>query len=109
KEGAIVFDYYLKPNAPYFGFTSATMENIFTVMDSGQKITVLFMDNQGNRMGMVNKMTDDPEIEETPDESAKFTFEQLPAKTINGYHCKGVKATNSEMEMVMYFTNEAEV
>jgi hypothetical protein len=109
KEGAIVFDYYLKPNAPYFGFTSATMENIFTVMDSGQKITVLFMDNQGNRMGMVNKMTDDPEIEETPDESAKFTFEQLPAKTINGYHCKGVKATNAEMEMVMYFTNEAEV
>ena len=60
-------------------------------------------------MGMVTHMPDDPELEEAKDQSASFRFEQLPAKTINGYHCKGVKATNDEMEMVMYFTNEAEV
>ncbi len=109
KEGEMVFDYYLKPDAPYFGFTSATMEHMFTVMDNGNKVTIIFMASQGNNIGMANQMPDDLDVEEMKDESAKFTFEQLSDKTISGYHCKGVKATNEEFEMTMYFTNEAEV
>lgn len=109
KDGDMVFDYYLKPGAPYFGFTTATMESMFTVMDNGNKVTTMFMESQGNNIGMVTQMPDDLDLEEAKDESAKFTFEQLPDKTINGYHCKGVKATSEEYEMVMYFTNEAEV
>ncbi|WP_111309954.1 DUF4412 domain-containing protein [Confluentibacter sediminis] len=109
KEGDMVFDYYLKPGAAYFGFTSATMENMFTVMDNKNKVTTIFMQTQGNNMAMVNKMPDDLDLEEAKDTSASFNFTQLPDKTINGYHCKGVKATNDEYEMVMYFTNEAEV
>ncbi|MCK0157037.1 DUF4412 domain-containing protein [Cellulophaga sp. F20128] len=109
KEGDIVFDYYLKPGAPYFGFTSAVMNNMFTVMDNGNKVTAMFMQSQGNNMGMVTQMVDDLDLEETKDESAKFNFETLPDKTINGYHCKGVKATSNEYEMLMYFTNDAKV
>lgn len=109
KDGDIVFDYYLKPGAPYFGFTSAVMENMFTVMDNGNKVTAMFMASQGNNIGMVTQMPDDLDLEEAKDESAKFTFETLPDKTINGYYCKGVKATSDEHEMLMYFTNEAKV
>ncbi|MGX1024211.1 DUF4412 domain-containing protein [Psychroflexus sp. MBR-150] len=109
KEGEIVFDYYLKPDAPYFGFTSATMENMFTIMDNGNKVIVMFMQSQGNNVGMVTQMPDDLDLEETKDQSKEFVFTSLPDKTINGYHCKGVKATNKDFEMDMYFTNEAEV
>ncbi len=109
KAGEVVFDYYLQPDAAYFGFTNIAMQDIFTVMDNKNKVTAMFMASQGNNMGMVTHMPDNPELEEAKDESASFHFEQLPAKTINGYYCKGVKATNDEMELVMYFTNEAEV
>ncbi|EPR73342.1 secreted protein [Winogradskyella psychrotolerans RS-3] len=108
KEGEIVFDYYLKPGASYFGFTSAVMESMFTVMDNGNKLTVMFMESKGNNIGMVNQM---PElnIEEANNDSEGYKFEVLPEKTINGYNCKGVKATNADYEMVMYFTKETEV
>lgn len=109
KNGEIIFDYYLQPGAPYFGFTSVAMENMFTVMDNGNKVTVMFMDSQDNNIGMASQMPDDLDFEESVDESASFNFEPLPDKTINEYTCKGVKATNAEYEMVMYFTNEAEV
>ena len=109
KEGEILFDYYLKPDASYFGFTSATMKNMFTVMDNGHKITVMFMKSEGNTMGMVSKMPDDLDLEEAAEESANYKLEQLEDKTINGYHCKGVKAVSDDYEMVMYFTNDTEV
>lgn len=109
KDGEIVFDYYLKPGATYFGFTSVAMKSMFTVMDNGNNVTVMFMESQGNNMGMVTQLPNDLGLEDAQDESTKFTFEQLPDKTLKGYLCKGVKATNDAYEMVMYFTNEAEV
>lgn len=109
KEGDIVFDYYLKPDATYYGFSSVAMENMFTVMDNGNKVTTIFMESQGNNMGMVTQMPDDLDLEETKDQSEGFEYAALPDKTINGYHCKGVKATNEDFEMDMYFTNEAEI
>lgn len=109
KQGDMVFDYYLKPGASYFGFTTATMHDMFTVMDNGNKVTIMFMNSKGNNIGMASQMPDDLDIEDIKDKSGSYKFETLPEKTINGYLCKGVKATNDEYEMVMYFTNEAEV
>ncbi|WP_418636256.1 DUF4412 domain-containing protein [Winogradskyella sp.] len=108
KEGEMVFDYYLKPDASYFGFTTAVMESMFTVMDNENKVTVMFMESEGNNIGMVNQMPE-LDIDEANNESDQFKFEVLPEKTVNGFNCKGVKATNAEYEMVMYFTNETEV
>ena len=108
KEGSIVFHYFLKPDASYFGFTSEVMSNMFTVMDNGHKITAMFMESEGNNMGMVMQMPD-LNVDDQNNPSDEFTFQTLPEETINGYHCKGVKATNDGYEMVMYFTDEAEV
>ena len=109
KEGEMVLDYYLNPGAAYFGFTTVAMKDIFTVMDNDNKIMAMFMSTQGNNMVMANQMPDDLNLEEDKDKSDNFNFQSLPEKIINGYHCKGVKAINSEYEMDMYFTDEAEV
>lgn len=108
KEGEIVFDYYLKPDVAYFGFTSAMMNNMFTVMDNDQSVMAIFMDSKGNNIGMVNQI---PEIDigDADDVSENFTFETLPDKTINGFDCKGVKAENDGYEMTMYFITDAEI
>lgn len=109
KDGEIVFDYYLKPEATYFGFTSATMERMFTVMDNANNVTVMFMETKDNNIGMVTQLPSDLDLDKANDETASFNFETLPNKTINGYNCKGVKATNEDYEMIMYFTNETAV
>ncbi len=108
KEGDIVFDYYLKPDASYFGFTSEVMNNMFTVMDSGHKVTAMFMTSEGNNVGMVHQMPD-LDLEEGKDEYGQFSYQTMPEKTINGYLCKGLKATSDNYEMLMYFTADAEV
>lgn len=111
KEGDLFFDYYLQPDAPYFGFTSEILQNMFTVMDNEHKVTVIFMrsDDDNSNMGMVTQLPSDLDLEETKDEYGKFTFEKLPPKTINGYQCKGVRATSENYDMIMYFTDEAKV
>ncbi len=109
QKGDLVLDYYLKPDATYFGFSTATMSNMFTVMDNNSNITAMFMQSDGNNIGMVTQIPNDLNFEETENESDKFNYQTLPEKTINGYLCKGVKATSDKYEMIMYFTDEAEV
>jgi hypothetical protein len=108
-QGEIVFDYYLNPGSNYFGFTSAAMENMFTVMDNGKKVTAIFMEHEGNNMGMVTSMPDDLDLEEAKVRPEAFEITSIDDKTINGYHCKGVNARTVDYEIDMYFTNEAEV
>lgn len=115
KEGEITFDYFLQPGQPYFGFEMPTMENkkvmndMFMVMDNNLKVTIMYMKTGENSMMMVNGMPDDLDLEETADTSASFNYEILPEKEIMGYTCKGVKATNQEYEITMYFTTDAPV
>lgn len=109
KEGDMVLDYFLKPNQPYFGFNTPTMEDMFMVMDNGKKMTVIYMKSEGNSTMIAMAMPDDLNVEEMEDTSGDFTYEILPNKTVMGYDCKGVRATNDRHDMTMYFTNEAPV
>lgn len=109
KDGEIIFHYFLKPGAPYFGFTTPMMSNILTVMDNEHKITAMFMSSpDGSKIGMVSQMPD-LDIEAANETTEKFTFETLADKTINGFDCKGVKAVNDGYEMIMYFITDAEI
>ena len=109
KDGDMVVDYYLQPDEPYFGFTTQIMENMFTVMDNGKKVTIMYMKSDDNNIGMVTQMPEAFVLEDPEENQKKLTFEKLPEKTVNGYLCKGVKATNEDLEMIMYFTDKAEV
>lgn len=115
KDGDITFDYFLQPEEPYFGFNMPTVEgkeimgDLFMVMDNGRKITVTYIKSDQNSMAMASSMPDDIDLEEMEDTSGDFNYQILPEKEIMGYTCKGVKATNDEYEMIMYFTTEAPV
>lgn len=105
----MILDYYLHPGAGYFGFTTEAMNSMFTVMDNENKITAMFMTSKGNNIVMASQISDDLNLEDTEESVEEFNFQSLPSKTINGFNCKGVRATNSEYQMDMYFTDEAEV
>ncbi|MCK0132580.1 DUF4412 domain-containing protein [Flavobacteriaceae bacterium F08102] len=107
KDGNMVIDYYLKPDASYFGFTSMAMKNMFTVMDNERKVMVMFMQSDQNPMILANSMPDNLDTQDT--KTSSFEFETLPNKNIMGYACKGIKATNDRYEIVMYFTSDAPV
>jgi len=111
KEGDMVFDYYLEPDSSYFGFTTSATgaTGMFTVMDTGQEVMAMFIKNDKNNTGVVSSMPSGVDLKEEENGTAKFTFEQLPDKTINGYRCKGIKGISEDYEMVMYLTDEAEV
>ena len=109
KDGQMILDYYLHPGAGYFGFTTEAMNSMFTVMDNENKITAMFMTSKGNNIVMASQISDDLNLEDTEESVEEFNFQSLPSKTINGFNCKGVRATNSEYQMDMYFTDEAEV
>lgn len=109
ESGEILFDYFLKPDATYFGFTTATMDNMFTVMDNENNVTVMYMNSGDNNIGMVTKMMGDFEVDTDNDANANAKFEKLPNKTINGYACKGVRVTSDDYIMEMYYTNETDI
>ncbi|MFT3793616.1 hypothetical protein [Flavobacterium sp.] len=102
-------DYLLEPNAKYFGMNMSQSGNDVTmVMDTNKKLTVMGFGKGAQKMGMATKMRD--YLSTGNKEGAqKFAYKSLPDKTILGYKCKGVEASNTEMTMVFYFTNEAPV
>lgn len=111
KQGELLFDYFLQPDATYFGFTTTATSStgMFTIMDSQKELMIMFIQNDANNIGTVSAMPSDMDMEEDENAMKDFTFEQLPDKTINGYRCKGIKGKNPEYEMIMYLTNEVEV
>ena len=62
-----------------------------------------------DKMATASKIPDYSETVTKEEEKEKFVFKTLPNKTVLGYDCKGVQATNNEYDMVFYYTNEAKV
>ena len=104
---AVDFQYYLQPNASYYG---ARMDqggtDMFMIMDTKTKTTVTSFNKKGQKMAMVNKM---PDYSDTKMKNDKYTYKKLPNKVILGYNCKGIQATNSASTIVFYYTNDAKV
>jgi len=104
----MVFDYFLEPNAAYYGANmNQTGSEMFMIMDSGKKIMVTSFGKSGKKMAMASKMQDYTAGKNSKDK--KYTYKKLPNKVILGYNCKGIQATNSESNMVFYYTNDAKV
>ncbi|HMI08382.1 MAG TPA: hypothetical protein VK528_12600 [Flavobacterium sp.] len=58
---------------------------------------------------MASKLPDYSEMTTKEAAGKKFTYKSLPGKTILGYKCKGVEATDADYVMTFYYTNDAEV
>ena len=105
---SMVFDYFLEPNANYYGANmNQTGSEMFMVMDSKKKFMITSFGKGGKKMAMASKMTDYSAVAQS--KNTKYTYKTIPNKVILGFNCKGIQATNTTSTMVFYYTNEAKV
>lgn len=105
----IVFDYFLEPNASYYGANMNKTGNssMFMIMDAKNNLSITAFGKEGKKMAMANKIPNYNEI--TNNKSKKMKYKVIPGKKILGFNCKGMQASNEEMEMTFYYTTEAKV
>ncbi len=113
--GLFNIDYYLKPNATYFG-SKVNMEQskstglMFMVTDFDRNINTIFMETDGTKMAMPTSINMETNIETADkNESAEYSFKKIGSKTILGYKCQGFKAETDEAITIIYVTNDAPV
>jgi len=113
----INFEYYLEPNAPYFGNkTQDPRANSIIVYDLKKNFMVTFMDDGKQKMAMKMKMPNMKKIQQKygdklfPEEQDNETqIIPIEGKTILGYNCSGYKIINKDGEGKVWFTNDAPV
>ena len=113
KKDDIQFDYYLKKDAGYFGFSIPLMTkeqegmNMFTVMDTDNAVTAMFMEMMGKKVVQKSKikLSDFDADNDTSD----FTIKEIGSKTILGYNCQGFIMENKDTEITAYITDEAPI
>lgn len=113
KKDDILFDYYLTNDANYFGMDiSSAISNdknemkVFTVVDSENAVTAIFMEMMGKKILKKSKFKID-DFDSKEDDS--FTFTKIDSKTILGYQCDGFVGENKDSKITFYITNEAPV
>ena len=108
---AMNVDYFLEPDASYFGFNMGQGEgqNMFMILDTKNRITVTCFGDGKEKMASASKMPDYSEMAKKESEKSKFTYKQLPNKTFLGYNCRGIQATNDEYDIIFYYTTETKV
>lgn len=108
-EKPIIVDYFLEPNAGYFGLNMGDSNEMFMIMDAGNKLTVTCFDQKGEKVAMALRIPDYKGIVEKENKKADFSYRSLPDKIIMGYNCKGMEAVNEDYVMIFYYTNDAKV
>lgn len=105
----IIFDYFLEPNVAYYGanMNKAGASPMFMIIDTKNKVNITTFGKEGKKMAMANKIQDYSEIEN--DKAKKMKYKAVPSKKILGFNCKGMQASNEEMEIIFYYTTEAKV
>ena len=105
---AMNVDYLLEPNSSYYGVNmNRSGNNMFMIMDTKNKVMVSCFDKGAKKMAMASKIPDYTSKGTT--KGSKYTYKTLPNKTILGYNCKGIQATNDASTMIFYYTNDAKI
>ncbi|MHA6278848.1 DUF4412 domain-containing protein [Salinimicrobium sp. CAU 1759] len=108
-EGKMDMVYHIKENAPYVGVKIPEAENMFTVLDNNENMTVLYMNSEGNKMVMATRFEVSEEEMAMNDSYGQMEFEEIGTKTILGYNCQGYRAEDEENIYTFYVTDEAGV
>jgi hypothetical protein len=114
-QGAISMDYYLSPNAEYFGMKPDLSDQKVTgdmvmVMDVERNVTTMFMDMGDTKMAMPTAIPLDIDAEDTDlDTTSEYVFEEIGTKEILGKTCQGFRMENDEMKVVIYSMLDAPV
>ncbi len=110
QQGDMLLNYFLKKDAPYFGFKLPD-NDMYMVMDPSRDMNVMYMKSEKNNMVMASKMPEiSPEdIAESQDEADKFSFKKIDNKTIMGYDCSGYQGENEDMVLTFYVTTKPDI
>lgn len=102
-------DYFLEPDAQYYGSSvkDKKQSQMFMVMDAKRKIMISTFGEEGKKMAMANNLPDYSKIASESD--AKFNYKSVAGKEILGYSCKGMEASNDRMTITFYYTNDAKI
>lgn len=110
REGETTLNYFLKKDAPYFGFKLPNSEDMFMVMDASRNLMVMYMSSKGNKMISASKISQTSLDEIDPEnERDKYTFRKIGNKTILGYDCSGFQAENKDGVYTFYITSEPDI
>ena len=109
-EGEMEMVYHLKENSPHIGIKIPQTESMFTVLDNENKMTVMFMSSEDNKMVMATRFN----IEETKTDEIESSYkdmelEKIGTKTILGYDCQGYRSENEDHEFIFYVAHDAGV
>ena len=80
--------------------------NAVAIIDFERKAVFQLIEAQEQKMLMAISL--DEEADEKVEED-DFSIEKIPNKQILDYNCEGLKISNAEMQMKIYFTQEAKV
>ena len=94
----------------YFGMEISTeeikgMDKMRMVMDSKERILIMFMAMNGQKMAQLSKIPEQKSNEKTP----KQSFKEIGTKTILGYKCYGIEVENGDYISQIYFTLDAPI
>lgn len=110
KEGELQLNYFLKNDAPYFGFKLPNSVEMFMVMDESRNLMVNYMNSNGTKMITASRISksglDETGNKTEPDE---YTFKKIGNITILGYNCRGFQAENKDGVYTFYITSEPDI
>lgn len=108
---AMIVDYFLEPDAEYFGFKMRDAAEMVLLIDNKNKLMITTFEQEKQKVAMATKTPDYSGTTEKGNEKENeaFSYKTLPNKVIMGYNCKGIQAMSKDFTMVFYYTNEARV
>lgn len=109
----MVFEYFLKKDADYFGFKMDQMKtegaNMFFVMDNKLNVNAMFMDMMGQKMVQTTSLNMKEMTKDTSESNKDFNIKKIGTKTIMGYNCQGFVTDNDDAEITFYIAENAPV
>ncbi|WP_185957561.1 DUF4412 domain-containing protein [Saccharicrinis carchari] len=109
-EDKLLMEYLLRSDATYWGFKMNQDMEMTIVYDLSNKLTVVFMNNEGKSHVSVTKIHENM-LDGIDEEDSEFdyTINEISGKEILGYSCKGYLIEDDEYKLTMYVAPDAEV
>ncbi|MDT0642810.1 DUF4412 domain-containing protein [Zunongwangia sp. F363] len=99
--------YFLKENSKYVGVQFPKAPQMFTVLDKGNNMTVMYLASDGRNFVTATKFPEPSGTMEGKNENADMEIQKIGKKTIQGYDCQGYRIENENSVFTFYVTDEA--
>ena len=105
----VTMTYYLKEGASYWGARLDQGVSLFMVFDVGSMLTVMFMDNEGEKFMTATKISEQLLEGEQYEAYEGYELREIAGKQILGYDCKGYEMEDDQYKFTVYTTFETDV